>query len=63
MYPCCLHICAVHNDFEAGNIHYAGHWKGWSMEVETFWGAEMAASEASAVWAQLLLKIFVTRLC
>jgi hypothetical protein len=48
MYPCCLYG-AVHNDFEAGNIHYAGHGKGWGLEIETFLDSEMAASEASAV--------------
>jgi hypothetical protein len=26
-----------------------GHWKEWAMEIETFLGAEMATSEASAI--------------
>jgi hypothetical protein len=42
----------VRNDFEAGNIHYEGHWKGWALEIEAFLGPEMATSEASAIWAQ-----------
>jgi hypothetical protein len=25
------------NDFEAGNIHYKGHCKGWALKIETFW--------------------------
>jgi hypothetical protein len=24
---------AVHNGFEAGKIHYEGHWKGWTLEM------------------------------
>ncbi len=27
--------------FEAGKIHYEGHWKGWALEIETFLGPEM----------------------
>jgi hypothetical protein len=23
-------------DFDAGNIHYKGHWKGWALKIETF---------------------------
>ncbi len=37
--------------FEAGKIHYEGQWKGWSLEIETFFDLEMATSEASAIWA------------
>jgi hypothetical protein len=48
---CFLHG-AVRNGFEACNIHYEGHWKGWALEIETFLGPEMATSEASAIWAQ-----------
>ncbi len=22
------------NDFDAGNIHYDGHWKGWALEMD-----------------------------
>ncbi len=40
------------NDFEAGNIYYEGHWKGWALEIEAFLDPEMATSEASAIWAQ-----------
>jgi hypothetical protein len=29
---------AVRNGFEACNIHYEGHWKGWAREIETFLG-------------------------
>ncbi len=25
-----------HNDFDAGNIHYKGHWKVWSLKIKTF---------------------------
>ncbi len=24
------------NEFDAGNIHYKGHWKGWALKNETF---------------------------
>ncbi len=51
IYTCCLYG-AVCNDFEAGNIHYKGHWKGWALEIETFLGTEIATSEASTIWAQ-----------
>ncbi len=43
---------AVRNGFEAGKIHYEGHWKGWALEIDTFLGPEMATSEASAIWDQ-----------
>jgi hypothetical protein len=43
---------ALRNGFEAGKIHYEGHWKGRALESETFLGPEMATSEASAIWAQ-----------
>jgi hypothetical protein len=43
---------AVRNGFEAGKIHYEGHWKGWAMEIETVLVPEIATSEASALWAQ-----------
>jgi hypothetical protein len=41
-------------DFDAGNIHYKGYWKGWALKVETFLGPEMATSAASAIWAQIV---------
>jgi hypothetical protein len=44
------------NDFEAGNIHYKGHCKGWALKIETFLGPEMATSEASAIWAHPIKK-------
>ena len=25
------------NDFDAGNIHYEGHWKGWALKSILFW--------------------------
>jgi hypothetical protein len=28
---------AVRNDFEAGNIHYKGHYKGWDLKSRLFW--------------------------
>ncbi len=31
--------------FEAGKIHYEGHWKWWALEIETFLGLGMATSE------------------
>jgi hypothetical protein len=40
---------AGRNDFDAGNIHYEGLWKG--RALKTFLGPEMATSEASAIWA------------
>jgi hypothetical protein len=50
------------NDFDAGNIHTKGNWKGWALKIETYWkgcalkietflGPEMATSKASAIWA------------
>jgi hypothetical protein len=27
----------VRNDFEAGNIHYEGHYKGWALKSRLFW--------------------------
>jgi hypothetical protein len=41
-------ILARNDDFDADNIHYKGHWKGWALKIETFWGPEMATSKASA---------------
>jgi hypothetical protein len=43
---CCLYG-AVRNGFEACNIHYEGHWKGWALEIKTFLGPEMATSEVT----------------
>jgi hypothetical protein len=42
----------VCNGFEAGKNPNEGHWKGWALEMETFFGPEMATSEASAIWTQ-----------
>ncbi len=28
---------AVRNSFEADNIHYEGHWKGWAWKQRLFW--------------------------
>jgi hypothetical protein len=36
MYTCCLHG-AGRNDFDAGNIHYKGHGKGWALKSRLFW--------------------------
>jgi hypothetical protein len=41
-----------YSGFEACNIYYEGHWKGWALEIETFLGPEMATSEASVIWVQ-----------
>ncbi len=41
---CCLYG-AGRNNFDAGNIHFEGHWKGWALKIETFLGPEMATSE------------------
>ncbi len=46
--PVCLYG-AVLNGFEAGKIHYEGHWKGWALETEIFLCPEMAMSEASFI--------------
>jgi hypothetical protein len=37
-----LFLWRVRNGFEAGKIHYKGHWKGWALEIDTFFGPEMA---------------------
>jgi hypothetical protein len=44
-----LFIWAGRNDFDVGNIHFEGHWKGWALKIETFLGPEMATSEAYKV--------------
>jgi hypothetical protein len=36
------------NDFDAGNIHYKGHWKGWALKIEACLGPENG-SEASSI--------------
>ncbi len=41
-----------HNDFDAGNIHFNGHWKGWALKIKTFLGPERATSKASAQKSQ-----------
>ncbi len=58
------------NDFDAGNIQFEGHWKGWALKIKTFLGPEMAASEASAILGRKnerevhdLLYINVRRCC
>ncbi len=43
---------AGHIDFDAGKIHYKGHWKGVGPENRDFLGSEMATSEARAILAQ-----------
>jgi hypothetical protein len=37
----------IRTDFEAGNSHFEGHWKGWALEIETFLGPEMATCQKS----------------
>ncbi len=44
MYTCSLYGVG-RNDFDAGNIHYKGHWKGWALKIETFLGPEMVTSK------------------
>jgi hypothetical protein len=41
-----------YNDFVAATSHYKGHWKWWALKIKTFFGPEMATSEASAILAQ-----------
>jgi hypothetical protein len=36
-----LFICELRNAFEAGKIHYEGHWKWWALESETFLGPQV----------------------
>jgi hypothetical protein len=26
------------DDFDGGQIHFEGHWKGWALKIETFFG-------------------------
>ncbi len=40
------------NDFNAGKSISRAVGRGWALKIETFWGPEMAMSEASAKWAQ-----------
>ncbi len=44
-------------DFDVGNIHFEGHWKGWALKIETFLGPETVTTKASAMWA-LKVEIF-----
>jgi hypothetical protein len=40
-----VYVYAVgRNDFDVGNIHFVGHWKGWALKIESFLGPEMATS-------------------
>ena len=32
-------------NFDAGQGHYEGHWKGWAMKVKTFLGPETARAK------------------
>jgi hypothetical protein len=34
---CCFYGAVVRNDFEAGNIHYEGLYKGWALTSRLFW--------------------------
>ena len=36
------------NDFEAGNIHYVGHLKGWALNSRLFW-VQMALASLVAI--------------
>jgi hypothetical protein len=36
------------NDFEAGNIHYLGHYKEWALKSRLFW-AEMVLTALVAI--------------
>jgi hypothetical protein len=36
MYLLIILYSAGRNDFDAGSIHYKGHWKGWALKIETF---------------------------
>jgi len=49
---CSIFSLGAGNGFQAGKIHYEGHWRGWAQEIETFLVTEMATSEASAIWVQ-----------
>jgi hypothetical protein len=51
MYPTCCLYDAGRNDFDVGNIHYEGLWKGWALKIETFLGPEMATTEPTEVSA------------
>ena len=37
-----------------GQRHYAGHWKGWAMKVETFLGPETAQAKRTLPMALLM---------
>jgi hypothetical protein len=54
---------AICNDFEAGKIRYEGHWKGWALEVQTFLGPEMSASEATAVGSKKVEAKYIIHCC
>jgi hypothetical protein len=47
---------AVRNGFEACKIRFKRHWKGWALEIKTFWRPEMA-SEATPHTALLFRTI------
>jgi hypothetical protein len=41
-------MALILNDFEAGNIHYLGYYKGWSLKSRFFW-AQMALATLVAI--------------
>jgi hypothetical protein len=45
---CCLYS-AGRNDFDAGNIHYKGQWKGCALKLSTYW-AKIALAIFMIFW-------------
>jgi hypothetical protein len=37
MYLLIISYGSGRNDFDAGSIHYKGHWKGWALKIERDW--------------------------
>jgi hypothetical protein len=52
------------NDFEGGKIYFEGHWKGWALKIDNFWGPEMATSHINnryinSYFSPLVVRIFI----
>ncbi len=44
------HNWSGRNDFDVGNIHYKGHWKGWAPKIEPFWSLKWQQAKRVPFW-------------
>ncbi len=54
MYVLFILYGAGRKNFDAGNIHHKGHWKGGGPENRDFFGPEKAMIEASSMLGKLI---------